>query len=256
MDEDLVATAWRDIVAFLNSETEMMGRTQRSEYLDFVAITFGTERRNLDNWMRGSLPKAVLQGSDKRLKDREKVLGLHKMLSKYGFGSWRLASAIGVSLELSNETFHSLERYKGDYKQFRLGYDGLIIGNVKIDNDEGHSPWTYYHSGTDDIDGREMSFEHQGPIYCVDGRIYVAGIGSNDTECYFRTMICRTVFKPKAATTFGIILTETAETYRPISSKVAWVSVDDPRLEKEDFLNELTDRLRIESDINVRIDSA
>jgi hypothetical protein len=64
-------------------------------------------------------------------------------------------------------------------------------------------------------------------------------------------MIFKAVDNPKASVTFGIVLTELADTFLPLSAKVALVSEDDPRLGSRQFLEELENRLSIESKDNV-----
>ncbi|MDP3198022.1 hypothetical protein [Tabrizicola sp.] len=108
----------------------------------------------------------------------------------------------------------------------------------------------YHRSTQDDID-----YHHQGPIYHVNGRIYMLGVGSNDREKYFRPMIFKARDLPEKSVTFGIVLTELADSYIPLSAKVALVSEKDVRLadlsKKEGFLADLADRLRIDSETNV-----
>lgn len=81
------------------------------------------------------------------------------------------------------------------------------------------------------------------------------GVGSNDREKYFRPMIFKARDLPEKSVTFGIVLTELADSYIPLSAKVALVSEKDVRLadlsKKEGFLADLADRLRIDSETNV-----
>ncbi|SPF78150.1 hypothetical protein [Pseudoprimorskyibacter insulae] len=115
-----------------------------------------------------------------------------------------------------------------------------------ISND-GDEPWMHYHVSMQD----GVEYSHKGPIYIAHGSIYMVGIGATRSEKYFRPMIFKAVYNPKESVTFGILLTELADTFLPLSAKVALVSNDDPRVRDKEFLKELEKRLSIDSVDNV-----
>lgn len=234
---------WLKTVSFINARTVNASPSERKEYLDFLAIFIGVNRKTLDRWIEGNLPNTIGRNAT----HVENIGKLYKLATQSEQGNWQLAAALGQALELRNQEFGILENYRGKYRAFRIGKAGLISGLVEITNRNGAEPWMHYHTSTQD----GVQYDHQGPVYHVNGRIYVVGIGAGQTDKYFRPMIFKAKDKPHQSVTFGIVLTELAHEYTPLAAKVALVSEQDGRLEEGGFLRDLEERLKIDSEVNV-----
>ena len=239
--EDLKA-AWRVVAKFIQTKTQGMTQSVRTEYLDFIAVYIGVSRKSVDRWVEGELPGTL----KKNEVGAAAVRKLHRFVSQSESGNWRVAEAIGGALELRNEAFGPLEVYRGRYRVFRRGKQGLIDGQIFITN-SNDEPWMHYHTSVQD----GIEYSHKGPIYLVHGSIYMVGVGATKAEKYFRSMIFKAADSPKTSVTFGILLTELADTFLPLAAKVALVSEDDPRIGEPEFLEELKQRLSIDSKDNV-----
>ncbi len=245
MDEqqfEVIKTSWNEIIGFVQARTRHMSPSARAEYLDFLAFYVGTSRKSIDRWIANGLPSTI----KKNVIGTEAIRKLHTYVSRSESGNWRVAEALGGALEMRKQAFGPLEDYRGDYFLYRRGKEGLIEGNIVISNDND-GPWMHYHSSNQN----GIEYEHKGPIYLAHGSIYMVGIGATRAEKYFRPMIFKAVDNPRVSVTFGILLTELADTYLPLSAKVALVSSDDPRVGASDFLDELERRLSIDSKDNV-----
>lgn len=234
---------WLKVVSFINERTRNASASERKEYLDFIAIFIGLHRKTLDRWIDSGLPNTISRNSDHVGNIRK----LYKLTTQAEQGNWQLAAALGQALELRNEEFGILENYRGKFHAFRIGKNGLISGIVEINDGNGAEPWMHYHTSTQD----DVQYNHQGPVYHVNGRMYVVGIGAGQTDKYFRPMIFKVKDKPHQSVTFGILLTELAHEYTPLAAKVALVSEQDERLHQKGFLKNLEERLKINSEVNV-----
>lgn len=242
MSEEL-ERKWEKIIAFIQARTQNISASERKEYLDFLALFIGTSRKSLDRWLADGVPNTIRKNQTYI----DNVDKLYKFATQSEQGNWQLAEALGRALELRHHDFGFMENYKGTFKVFRIGRDGLIAGTIKITNHDGSEPWMHYHTSTQDA----VEYEHQGPIYHVNGRLYAVGIGASQADKYFRPMIFKTRDRPHQSVTFGILLTELALEYTPLAAKVALVSEQDDRLHEEEFLRNLEERLKINSEVNV-----
>lgn len=244
MDSDeYLGMAWGKIVDFVNLRTAEMPVGDKKEYLDFIAFYIGTSRKSVDRWLQGELPKTV----SKNAATVAAVRRLYGYVSKSENGNWRLAEALGGALELKNSDFGHLLNYEGEFSIFRKGKTELIEGRLHITNANGDEPWMHYHKSVQD----KIPYAHEGPVYHYNGRIYMLGIGATNMEKYFRPMIFKVQDHPHTSVTFGILLTELSESYKPLSAKVALVSRSDPRVDDEEFRSVLEQRLKIDSETNV-----
>ncbi|WP_375230033.1 hypothetical protein [Roseobacter sp. S98] len=243
VDEEFLSEAWYKICEFVKYRTSEMSASDTKEYLDFLAFYIGTSRKSIDRWIENGLPRTVFKNSA----SSSAIRRLYSYVSKSENGNWRLAEAIGGALQLKNSDFGHLLNYEGDFSIFRKGKTELIEGRMTITNANGDEPWMHYHESLQD----GVLYRHQGPIYHYNGRIYMLGVGVTDIEKYFRPMIFKVQDHPHTSVTFGILLTELSESYKPLSAKVALVSRKDRRVDDPEFREVLDQRLKIESDTNV-----
>lgn len=242
MDHKSLKEGWGKVLAFIDERTKVMPRGAKADYLNFIAFYIGVHRKSVDRWIEAGLPSTIMNDAQ----SVARIAKLYEFVALAENGDKYLASALGGALELKSSDFGALENYRGSFALFRRGKDGFIKGDLEISN-SSLDPWMHFHRAVQD----GVEYKHRGPVYHVNGRIYMVGIGVSNKDKYFRPMIFRTTDKPHSSVTFGIVLTERSSNYNPLSAKVALVSKEDSRIDDKDFLDELWSRLIIDSDTNV-----
>ncbi len=117
-----------------------------------------------------------------------------------------------------------INRYIGKYKIYRSGLNGVISGSLDIYRDK--DLYMFNHYSIQNIDGKDIEFNHKGLIFYIGNRLYFLGIGFSEFGFYMRPMIVRGADNPKDCILFGVLLTETYNDMKPFSSIICLISDD------------------------------
>lgn len=216
-----------------------------------IAVAIGVSDRSFRAWLEDEefVKTSVRQLNRSDVSERtRRIVEFYYGVAEIGDKFWRLANIASTLLEIDGGDFSYIRRYEGSHKLVRIGKeDRFILGDVTISNEDGSRPYMHLHESIQKIDGRNIKFSHQGPIFDVSGRLYFLAIGKNESR-YFRPMILRAVDEPQREVTFGVMLTETFKNLTPMGSMVAMLPEEAWRDASEQLKSDIEIALHPKSD--------
>lgn len=237
-DSQLAAEAWNFLRSYISGETKgsTKGKHEPSARVHTIAFMLGYSKRQVDNWLDdGGPPKQA----------GRVIIELYQNVKRNIDPQDRISVALCEILDIKHTHEIEAERFLGEYQAMRLdSSNSLITGDFSIFRTRTGGTVQHSHDSVQKIERDSFRFRHSGPVVVSSGKLYCLGVGQDSEDRYFRPIIFDTVTKPREVPMYGILLTETANSYRPLAALTALVHKDLLAVEGSEIYNRVAETLK------------